>query len=55
MLANAVFGWLKLNDSLTGFVFMIFSWAASLILADIFYRRIEKPAISVLKLSVGAK
>ena len=27
----------------------------SLILADIFYRRIEKPAISVLKLSVGAK
>lgn len=55
MLANAAFGWFKLSDSLTGIVFMIFSWLASLILADIFYRRIEKPAISVLKLSVSGK
>ena len=53
MLANAVFGWFKLSDSVTGFIFMIFSWIASLILADIFYRRIEKPAISVLKLRVS--
>jgi len=50
MLANAVFGWLKLSDSLMGFVFMMFSWLISLLVADIFYRRIEKPAISYLKL-----
>jgi peptidoglycan/LPS O-acetylase OafA/YrhL len=55
MLANAVFGWLKLSDSLTGFVFMILSWLASLILADFFYCRIEKPVISVLKLNVSGK
>jgi peptidoglycan/LPS O-acetylase OafA/YrhL len=55
MLANAVFGWFKLSDSLTGFVFMVFSWLASLILADIFYRRIEKPAITVIKLSVNCR
>jgi peptidoglycan/LPS O-acetylase OafA/YrhL len=55
MLANAVFGWFKFSDSLTGFVFMIFSWVASLILADIFYRRIEKPSISGLKLSVSGR
>jgi len=53
MLANAVFSWFKFSDSLMGFVFMIFSWIASLILADIFYRRIEKPAISFLKLRVS--
>lgn len=55
MLANAVFGWFELSDSVAGFVFMIFSWLASLVLADIFYRRIEKPTISVLKLSVSGK
>jgi peptidoglycan/LPS O-acetylase OafA/YrhL len=55
MLANAIFGWFKLSDSLTSFVFMLFSWLASLVLADIFYRRIEKPIISVIKLSVSSR
>ena len=52
MLANAIFGWFKLNDSLMGFVFMILSWLVSLMLADFFYRRIEKPVIAVIKLRV---
>ncbi len=55
MLANAVFGWFKFSNSLAGFVFMIFSWLASMVLADIFYRRIEKPASSALKLSVSGR
>jgi len=50
MLANAVFGWLKFSGSLAGFVFMMFSWIASLVLADIFYRMVEKPATAALKL-----
>ena len=55
MFANTVFGWLKLSDPVTGSVFMLFSWLASLLLADIFYRRIEKPAVTVLKLSISGK
>lgn len=55
MLTNAVFGWFKFSDSLTGFVFMILSWLASVILADLFYRRIEKPVMSVLKLRVSGR
>lgn len=55
MLANAVFGWFKFSDPLTGFIFMLFSWLASLILADVFYRRIENPVISVLKLGVSGR
>jgi len=50
MLANAVFGWFKLTGTIAGMVFMMFSWIASLILADIFYRMIEKPATAALKL-----
>jgi len=52
MLANAVFGWLKLSSSLAGLSFMMFSWLASLALADIFYRKVEKPAIAAIKLRV---
>lgn len=53
MLMNAVFGWLKLSSSIAGCVFMVISWLASVILADIFYRRIELPISLVLKLRHG--
>lgn len=52
MLANAIFDWLHLTSSLTGLIFMVLAWALSLVLADVFYRRLESPAISIFKLRV---
>lgn len=49
MLANALFSWLKLADPFTGLVFMVIAWLISLVLADFFYRRIEKPGTALLK------
>lgn len=52
MLANALFSWLKLTDPLTGLLFMVATWLISLVLADFFYRRIEKPGTALLKLKM---
>lgn len=54
MLTNAIFGWLNVTDPLSGSIFMLLTWIISLILADIFYHKIEKPAVSLLKLRVMA-
>jgi peptidoglycan/LPS O-acetylase OafA/YrhL len=50
MLTNTIFGWLNMTNPGMGCIFMIFTWAASLSLADYFHRKIEKPITSFLKL-----
>lgn len=50
MLTNAIFGWLNITNVWIGCIFMIFTWLASLSLADLFHRKIEKPITSHLKL-----
>ncbi len=50
MLTNAIFGWLNIINSWIGCIFMIFTWLASLSLADFFHRKIETPITSHLKL-----
>lgn len=52
MITNAIFSWLTIANSAYGIFFMLISWVGSLILADFFYRQIEKPATSLLKFSV---
>lgn len=52
MITNAIFSWLNITNPVSGIFFMLISWVGSLILADFFYRKIEKPATSLLKLSV---
>jgi peptidoglycan/LPS O-acetylase OafA/YrhL len=51
MLTNAIFGWLNMTNPWIGCIFMLFTWAASLSLADFFHRKIEKPITLYLKLS----
>lgn len=52
MITNAIFSWLNVTNPASGVFFMLISWIGSLILADFFYRQIEKPATSLLKFSV---
>jgi peptidoglycan/LPS O-acetylase OafA/YrhL len=52
MITNAIFSWLNITNPASGIFFMLISWIGSLILANFFYRRIEKPATSLLKFGV---
>lgn len=52
MLTNAAFSWLNLADPLSGSIFMLSTWVISLVLADMFYYRIEKPVMALLKLRI---
>ncbi|ADI30669.1 acyltransferase family protein [Methylotenera versatilis] len=52
MLANAIFSWLNLKNSLLACLFMLLTWAASLVLADLFHRKVEKPTTLYLKQKV---
>ncbi len=49
MISNAIFSWLEINNPTHGILFMLISWIASLFVADIFYRKIEKPTTAILK------
>ena len=49
MIANSIFSWFEIINPLAGGFFMLITWIGSLILADFFYRRIEKPATALLK------
>jgi len=51
MLSNSVFSWLGITSRFSGMYFMLITWAASLLLADFFYRKIENPAAAYLKLN----
>lgn len=55
MLTNAIFGWFQFSSVTAGFGFMVVSWVLSLILADFFYRRLEKPIVALLKLEYRGK
>ena len=55
MLANAVFSWLNPTNSVLACIFILFTWAASLLLADLFHRKIEKPTTLYLKLKTQKK
>ena len=50
MLTNAIFGWLNLNDSLSGLIFMLMTWVASLAVAVVFYYQVERPVVALFKL-----
>ncbi len=50
MLANAAFSWLNLTNPALACMFMCFTWAASLVLADFFHRKVESPTTLYLKL-----
>ncbi len=52
MLANAIFSWLNLKNSWLACLFMLLTWAASLVLADLFHRKVEKPTTLYLKQKV---
>ena len=52
MLANAIFSWLNLTSSWLACFFMLITWAASLVLADLFHRKVEKPTTLYLKQKV---
>lgn len=52
MIANALFSWLKLTDPFMGMAFMVVTWLISLVLADFFYKKIEKPGTALLKLKM---
>jgi len=52
MLSNSIFSWLNITGTFSGVYFMLITWAASLLLADFFYRKIEKPAAAQLKFDV---
>jgi len=49
MLSNSIFSWLTISGTFSGIYFMLTTWATSLLLADFFYRKIEKPAAAHLK------
>jgi peptidoglycan/LPS O-acetylase OafA/YrhL len=49
MLTNAIFSWLNLTNSWLACIFMLLTWAASLVLADLFHRNVEKPTALYLK------
>ena len=55
MLTNAIFSWLNLSSSLLACIFMLLAWAASLVLADWFHRKVEKPTTLYLKLKTQKK
>ncbi len=55
MLANAIFSWLNLTNSWLACIFMLLTWAISLILADLFHRKVEKPTTLYLKLKMQKK
>jgi peptidoglycan/LPS O-acetylase OafA/YrhL len=50
MLTNAIFSWLNITNSIIGCIFMLITWAVSVIIANLFHHRIEKPTTSFLKL-----
>lgn len=52
MLTNVIFGWLKLSDPLSGSLFMLMTWVASLAVAVVFYYQVERPVVALLKLRV---
>ena len=54
MTTNAIFSWLALASPIAGIFFMLVSWILSLILADFFYKRIEKPTTTILKFNKKA-
>lgn len=49
MMTNAIFSSLEITSPIAGVFFMLSSWICSLILADFFYRKIEKPTTTLLK------
>jgi len=55
MLTNAIFSWLNLTESWLACIFMLLTWAISLILADLFHHKIEKPTAWYLKLKTQKK
>lgn len=52
MIANALFSWLRFTDPTIGMFFMVATWLISLLLADYFYNKIEKPGTALLKLKM---
>jgi peptidoglycan/LPS O-acetylase OafA/YrhL len=55
MLANAAFSWLNLTNPILACIFMLLTWAASLMLADLFHRKVENPTTLYLKLKMQKK
>ncbi len=55
MISNAIFSWLNITNPDIGIFFMVISWVGSLIVANFFYKKIEKPITSILKFSVKSQ
>ncbi len=49
LLVNAAFAGLGFSSPLAGGIGMLATWAVSLVVADLFYRRIEKPAAAIFR------
>jgi len=55
MVSNAIFSWLNIMNPDVGIFFMLISWLASLIVANFFYKKIEKPITSIMKFSLKSQ